>query len=53
VKLKDLYKYIALVIFTLVAERWEGHVACMGEGAYRVLVGKPEEQRSLGRPMLR
>ena len=32
--------------------RWAGHVACMGErrGVYRVLVGKPEEQRPLGRP---
>ena len=29
-----------------------GHVACMGErrGVYRVLVGKPEEKRPLGRP---
>jgi hypothetical protein len=32
--------------------RWEGHVACMGEvgGAYRVLVGRPEGKRPLGRP---
>ena len=32
-----------------------GHVACVGEsrGAYRVLGGKPEERRSLGRPRLR
>ena len=32
--------------------RWAGHVACMGEGRgmYRVLVGKPEEKRPLGRP---
>jgi hypothetical protein len=32
--------------------RWAGHVAFMGErrGVYRVLVGKPEEQRPLGRP---
>jgi hypothetical protein len=32
--------------------RWEGHVAWMGEGGgvYRVLVGKPEGQRRLGRP---
>ena len=31
--------------------RWAGHVARMGEerGAYRVLVGKPEGKRSLGR----
>ena len=32
-----------------------GHVARMGEerGAYRVLVGKPEGKRPLGRPMRR
>ena len=32
--------------------RWAGHVARMGEerGVYRVLVGKPEGKRSLGRP---
>ena len=30
-----------------------GHVACMGERAYRVLVGKPEGKRPLARPRLR
>jgi hypothetical protein len=32
--------------------RWAGHVARMGEGrnVYRVLVGKPDRKRSLGRP---
>jgi hypothetical protein len=32
--------------------RWEGHVARFGErkGVYRVLVGKPEGNRPLGRP---
>jgi hypothetical protein len=33
--------------------RWAGHVARMGEergGGYRVLVGKPEGRRPLGRP---
>jgi len=32
--------------------RWAGNVACMGEerGVYRVLVGKPEGRRPLGRP---
>ena len=32
--------------------RWAGHVARMGEerGAYRVLEGKPEGKRPLGRP---
>ena len=35
--------------------RWAGHVACMGEerGVYRVLVGKSEGRRSLGRPRRR
>jgi len=32
--------------------KWMGHVAHMGErrGIYRVLVGKPEGKRPLGRP---
>ena len=35
--------------------RWAGHVACMGKerGVYRVLVGKPEGKRPLGRPRRR
>jgi hypothetical protein len=35
--------------------RWAGHVARMGEsrGAYRVLMGKPEGRRPLGRPRCR
>jgi len=35
--------------------RWAGHVARMGEerGLYRVLVGKPEGMRPLGRPRRR
>jgi len=35
--------------------RWAGHVAPMGErrGVYRVLVGKPEGKRPLGRPSYR
>jgi len=35
--------------------RWAGHVARMGEdrGVYRVLVGKPEGKRPLGRPRSR
>ena len=34
---------------------WGGHVARAGErrGVYRVLVGKPEEKRPLGRPRRR
>jgi len=32
--------------------KWVGHVALMGDrrGVYRVLMGKPERQRPLGRP---
>jgi hypothetical protein len=35
--------------------RWAGHVAVMGEGrgVYRVLVGRPEGKRPLGRPRRR
>jgi len=35
--------------------RWAGHLARMGEGrvVYRVLVGKPERKRPLGRPRRR
>jgi hypothetical protein len=35
--------------------RWAGHVARMGEGrkVYKVLVGKPEGMRPLGRPRRR
>ena len=35
--------------------RWAGHVACMGEGrgVHRVLVGRPEGKRPLGRPRRR
>jgi len=35
--------------------RWAGHVARVGEerGVYRVLVGKPEGKRPLGRPRSR
>ena len=35
--------------------RWAGHVVCIWErrGVYRVLVGKPERKRPLGRPRRR
>jgi hypothetical protein len=35
--------------------KWAGHVARMGEkrNVYRLLVGKPQEQRPLGRPRRR
>ena len=53
VELKDLYSppNIVWVIKTR-KMRWVGHVACMGKrrGVYRVLVGKREGKRPLGRP---
>ena len=35
--------------------RWAGHVARMGErrDVYKILVGKPEGKKPLGRPKLR
>jgi len=51
-ELDDLYcsPNIGLVIKSR-RIRWVGHVARMGErSVYRVLVGKPEGQRPLGRP---
>jgi hypothetical protein len=47
-------KYITPVV-TLRKMRWAGHVARRGEkrGVYRVLVGKPEGERPLGKPRRR
>jgi hypothetical protein len=33
--------------------KWAGHVGGEGRGAYRVLVGRPEGKRPLGRPRRR
>ena len=40
---------------TMYLIRWAGHVACMeeGRGVHKVLVGKPEGKRPLGRPRRR
>jgi len=55
-ELRDLYSlpYIIRVVKSR-RMRWVGHVAHMGErrGAHRVLVGKPEGKRPLGRPRCR
>ncbi|KAJ4435759.1 hypothetical protein ANN_18378 [Periplaneta americana] len=62
VKLKRSAVTVRLNYFTVIEEqhlerrlRWAGHVARMGESrnAYRVLVGRPEGKRPLGRPRRR
>ena len=52
-ELNDLYSSPNIVrVIKSRRMRWAGHVARMGEenGAYRVLVGKPEGNKPLGRP---
>jgi hypothetical protein len=52
-ELNDLYSS-PNIIWVIKSRRvkWAGHIACMGEGrgAYRILVGRPEGRRPLGRP---
>jgi hypothetical protein len=54
-KKKITSENIILYIFVSRRIRWPGHVARMGEprNAYRILVGKPEGKRPLGRPRCR
>ena len=55
-ELNDLYSSPNIVrVINSRRMRWGGRVARMGEerGAYRVLVGKPEGKRPLGRPRRR
>ena len=55
-ELSDLYSLSNIVrVVKSRRMRWVGHVARMGEGrgVYRVLVGKPEGKRPLGRPRRR
>jgi hypothetical protein len=55
-ELHDLYSSSNIIrIIKSRRMRWSGHVARMGEkrNAYRVLVGKPEGKRPLGRPRCR
>jgi hypothetical protein len=51
-ELNDLYSLANIVRVVKSRMRWAGHVARIGEerGVYRMLVGKPEGKRPLGRP---
>ena len=51
-ELSDLYSPNTVQVIKSRRMRWAGHVASMGErrGVYRILVGKPEGKRPLGRP---
>jgi len=55
-ELNDLYSSPNIVrVINLRRMRWAGHVARMGEerGVYKVLMGKPDGRRPLGRPRRR
>jgi hypothetical protein len=55
-ELHDLYSSPSIIrIMKARRMRWAGHVGRMGEkrNAYRLLVGKPERRRQLGRPKRR
>jgi hypothetical protein len=55
-ELRDLYSLPNIVrVVKSRRMRWAGHVAHMGEGriVHRVLVGKPEGKKPLGRPRRR
>jgi len=55
-ELSDLYSLSNIVrVVKSRRIRWPGHVECMGEGrvVHRVLMGKPEGTRPLGRPRIR
>jgi hypothetical protein len=53
IELHNLYSSPIIIRITKSRRmRWAGHVALMGEkrNVYRLLVGKPEGKRPLGRP---
>ena len=57
-EIEDLDLYSSSNIFLVINSirfRWAGHAVCMGKkkGAYRVLLGKCEVIRPLGRPRRR
>ena len=54
-ELNDIYYPPNVWVIKSSIIRWAGHVARMGErrGVYRVLVGKPEGEKPLGKPRRR
>jgi hypothetical protein len=55
-ELNDLYSSSNIIrVIKSRRQKWAGHVARMGErrGADRILVGRPEGRRPLGRPRCR
>ena len=50
-----LFAVIIVLVIKSRRMRWAGHVAHMGEerGLYRVLLGKPEGRRPMGKPRCR
>jgi hypothetical protein len=50
-ELRDLYSSPSIIRIIMSGLRWAGYVAQMGENrnSYRLLVGKPEGKRPLGR----
>jgi hypothetical protein len=49
-QLNDPYFSLIIIWVTKSKMRWARQVARMGRGVYRVLVGKPEAKRPLGKP---
>jgi hypothetical protein len=54
-ELHNVYSSSNIIRMNKSGIRWAGHIACMGakRNAFRVLVGKPQRKRPLGRPIHR